>query len=643
MANKNQYNVLVDMEDAAYTQPATIESDGLEFQDFSGSSGMNNKSSYSQPAPPPPSNTTSFFDAPQPTNNNSNRGPIWSLDYYSRFFDVDTSQVIERCLKSMYPVGDFAADTLNNQPDLYGPFWISTTVVFSVFVCSSLAGSLAAYIAGQPHVYDFRTLSVAVFVIYMYGFFCPAAVWASTKYFGCQPSLLEIVNYYGYGLSIWIPVSLLCIIPNDIARWVFVGVAFTVTAVFLVKNLYIVISRADAKISRIILLAMLGAHVIFALILKQQKIWEKQKSENEKRKKQRKTYVNQEAFRSAERNFKSRNPPPDFSKVVDVTKEDQEHIIKVPLTQDLESLSRLFGDNQHSKTCQDAYVLKNVPGLIVIPNAMTAKAQRHLIKQCLSVYSLHPNISNLDTHYNIPESGLWSLFEKQKENTLKPEDALVYKKENKSLQQGGYSSDNDKDSDDSNSSAPPDELIKKLRWVTLGYQYDWLSKTYHPDKKYAFPQDIAELSKRVVKAIEGIGYTSEETSWRNEYKGSDFIAEAGLLNYYQYKDTLMGHVDRSEVNTEAPLVSLSLGNACIYLIGGPTKETVPIPLYLRSGDIIVMTGPCRKAYHGVPLIIEGTLPDYLDSQDGDADWAIFGEYMRTTRINLNIRQVNTSC
>jgi ABC-type glycerol-3-phosphate transport system permease component len=107
----------------------------------------------------------------------------------------------------MYPVGDFASDTLNHQPDLYGPFWISTTVVFSVFVCSSLAGSLAAYIAGQTHEYDFRTLSVAVFVIYMYGFFCPAAVWAATKYFGCQPSLLDIVNYYGYGLTIWVPVS----------------------------------------------------------------------------------------------------------------------------------------------------------------------------------------------------------------------------------------------------------------------------------------------------------------------------------------------------------------------------------------------------------------------------------------------------
>ena len=138
------------------------------------------------------------------------------MEYYAQFFDVDTSQVMERCLKSMYPVGDFAQDTLNHQPDLYGPFWIATSVIFAVFVCSSLAGSLAAYMSGQPHVYDFTLLSFAVVVVYLYAFLCPALVWASTKYFGCQPNLLDIINYYGYGLTIWIPVSVryLKINPN---------------------------------------------------------------------------------------------------------------------------------------------------------------------------------------------------------------------------------------------------------------------------------------------------------------------------------------------------------------------------------------------------------------------------------------------
>ncbi|KAI9308694.1 hypothetical protein BJ944DRAFT_195504 [Cunninghamella echinulata] len=267
MAAKNQYNVLVDMEDnATFTQPTTIESDGLEFQDFT--NDTTTKSTGALPPPPPSSaNRNTFYNTEQTTNNRSSK-PIWSIDYYTQFFDVDTSQVIERCLKSLYPVGDFATDTLNHQPDLYGPFWISTTVVFAVFVCSSLAASLAAYIAGVEHVYDFRLLSYAVFVIYMYSFVCPVLVWASTKYFGCQPSLLEIIDYYGYGLTVWIPVSILCVIPYDIARWVFVGIAFILTSYFLVKNLYSVISRTDAKTSRIILIAILAAHTIFTLVLK---------------------------------------------------------------------------------------------------------------------------------------------------------------------------------------------------------------------------------------------------------------------------------------------------------------------------------------------------------------------------------------
>lgn len=42
----------------------------------------------------------------------------------------------------------------------------------------------------------------------------------------------------------------------------------------------------------------------------------------------------------------------------------------------------------------------------------------------------------------------------------------------------------------------------------------------------------------------------------------------------------------------------SLGNSCIYVIGGTTQDTEPVPLALHSGDIVVMTKPCRKFFHG---------------------------------------------
>jgi len=84
-----------------------------------------------------------------------------------------------------------------------------------------------------------------------------------------------------------------------------------------------------------------------------------------------------------------------------------------------------------------------------------------------------------------------------------------------------------------------------------------------------------------------------------------------------------------------------LGNAAIFLIGGLTRDTEPVPILLRSGDAIIMSGPaCRRAYHGVPRILENTLPQYLEVGDGDIDWTKeLEEYLRTTRINVNVRQV----
>ena len=82
-----------------------------------------------------------------------------------------------------------------------------------------------------------------------------------------------------------------------------------------------------------------------------------------------------------------------------------------------------------------------------------------------------------------------------------------------------------------------------------------------------------------------------------------------------------------------------LGNAAVFLIGGKTRETDPVPILLRSGDVVIMSGSCRRAYHGVPRILEGTLPEHLKNTSDDGDWGPFAEYLETTRINVNVRQV----
>ncbi|GAA5815660.1 hypothetical protein MFLAVUS_009173 [Mucor flavus] len=384
---------------------------------------------------------------------------------------------------------------------------------------------------------------------------------------------------------------------------------------------------------------------------RQQKIWAREKREAEKKKQDAKTYVNQSPFRYCERNFKSKVGTPDFTNVIDFnnlesnTKENKDNIVPVQLTDDLRHISTVFG--QSDQPCREAYVLKNMPGLIIIPNAFTPQAQRSLIKKCLADYPRPPNTSNLDTHYVTPECGLWSLYERQERGDLKPTDPeyFVPKRidENDSDNDSATYSDSEEEEKQPVTACsvdfkpviadpkpdplpapgvpllPPYEMVRKLRWITLGYQYHWPTKTYHLNRRYPFPEYVSDLTKAVVTAVENVGYDhGDGQAWLNQYKGSDFDAEAGVINYYQYRDTLMGHVDRSELNMEAPLVSL------------------------RSGDIIVMTGPCRKAFHGVPLILENTLPDYLSNKNeysDSPDWKLFGDYMSTSRINLNIRQV----
>src|ERR1700742_4849869 len=63
--------------------------------------------------------------------------PIFTLSFYAQFFDVDTAEVLKRCWASLWPRASFL-DLLDGNPDLYGPFWIATTVVFILFLVGTI-------------------------------------------------------------------------------------------------------------------------------------------------------------------------------------------------------------------------------------------------------------------------------------------------------------------------------------------------------------------------------------------------------------------------------------------------------------------------------------------------------------------------
>ena len=101
--------------------------------------------------------SSSGLPAPATAGGSSKRF-LWTLSFYAQFFDVDTSSVLSRCWAALYPRANFL-DVLEGNPDLYGPFWIATTVVFILFLGGTISQYLAHVGSAEPFTYDFRLLS----------------------------------------------------------------------------------------------------------------------------------------------------------------------------------------------------------------------------------------------------------------------------------------------------------------------------------------------------------------------------------------------------------------------------------------------------------------------------------------------------
>jgi alkylated DNA repair protein (DNA oxidative demethylase) len=85
-----------------------------------------------------------------------------------------------------------------------------------------------------------------------------------------------------------------------------------------------------------------------------------------------------------------------------------------------------------------------------------------------------------------------------------------------------------------------------------------------------------------------------------------FPPEACLINFYAATAKMGLHQDRDEEDFAAPVVSLSLGDSCLFRVGGLKRNDPTRSVRLGSGDAVVLGGGSRLAFHGVDRIEPGT-------------------------------------
>ena len=135
-----------------------------------------------------------------------------------------------------------------------------------------------------------------------------------------------------------------------------------------------------------------------------------------------------------------------------------------------------------------------------------------------------------------------------------------------------------------------------LGWHWYPYAYSRTATDGDGTPVKPFPTWLDELAQRAVTDALGAPTASYDIA---------------LINFYD-GDARMGMHRDSDEHSDAPVVSLSLGDTCVFRFGNTETRTKPYTdVELRSGDLFVFGGPSRLAYHGVPRVYEGTGPGEL--------------------------------
>jgi alkylated DNA repair protein (DNA oxidative demethylase) len=92
----------------------------------------------------------------------------------------------------------------------------------------------------------------------------------------------------------------------------------------------------------------------------------------------------------------------------------------------------------------------------------------------------------------------------------------------------------------------------------------------------------------------------------NEVGGYLAPPEACLVNYCAGAAKMGLHQDKDEEDFAAPVLSVSLGDTGLFRVGGPSRKDPTEAFELKSGDVVVLGGADRLAFHGIDRILPGT-------------------------------------
>ncbi len=134
-----------------------------------------------------------------------------------------------------------------------------------------------------------------------------------------------------------------------------------------------------------------------------------------------------------------------------------------------------------------------------------------------------------------------------------------------------------------------------LGWHWQPYRYTRTADDVGGGRVAELPAWLVELGQRAVA-----------DAYLDQSLGAGYRPDTALINYYDEAARMGMHQDKDEMTSD-PVVSLSIGDTCLFRFGNTENRNRPwTDLELVSGDLFVFGGVSRFAFHGVPKTLPGT-------------------------------------
>lgn len=187
---------------------------------------------------------------------------ILTVDYWREYFDVTEGEIISKVRAGLNPTNNAFEQLIDQKVDLYGPFWISTTLIFAMIV----APRLWQVLLFQSSTFDISKIGFAFTLIYGGLAAFTFVFYGMSKFMGTSAPIFRTAAIYGYSYSVFLLAAFGAILAVPFIKFILALGAGFHSVLFLLRNFKPSLEKLDAS-NRLLVVAFICLMQLFMTLM----------------------------------------------------------------------------------------------------------------------------------------------------------------------------------------------------------------------------------------------------------------------------------------------------------------------------------------------------------------------------------------